>query len=690
MTHCFTASSTYGTDNSTESTTPLEKKDDNEGKKEKKDMKSQRKIEYQDLILMAKSGQGDAWKAIAKEKDGNTKVVVIKALHAPFLSPAAAKYTLRELTLLSTLKHPNLISLYDIRIPTKIKPLKKFDELHFVTEYFGRTLSERISEKKRLQKVWTHQELSYCIMQILCGAKYLHESGIVHRDLKPTNIVMNERGNVKILDYGIARDILPENLTPDAGTPFYRAPELFLGINSYDRKVDIWSIGCIFAELISGKILFTGITLSSQWRQFIELLGSSPSDLEFTKSLNLKKTQRTVIENIEERPPIDWERFIPDGAIPKLISEFLTIGNVRQLLSSMLVLDPFKRTDANNALSNHYFDIYRGYLSANLLAKPEKIYDFQAEIKTLQTNGNNLDKWKVVFLPPQPYFNEPLGNYSSDIEHYSMNGVELTNILPHMKDNLRNYLFNNANIALIKATNLLRIFNTNFYEEHFEGGPADSPWHGIQIKTDETNNNSIILSLSVTNKIYQLGKIEEFFIEFGREKDFRRPYRNIPQHTSRIDTGSNQCRSKHISKTITPLKGFKAKKSIVIKLTTDKYSRKAEFALQAKDGSNLVDIYITNKTILFGPGDAEGHWYPSKVKLTDSQEILEAGKEIKITIQAFVYHIVIIISGFPKMVSTFWPFFWWKQMPYMAVSNVLMTGDFALLRSVEMIDFDVN
>nr|CAD2196592.1 unnamed protein product [Meloidogyne enterolobii] len=74
---------------------------------------------------------------------------------------------------------------------------------------------------------------------------------------------------------------------------------------------------------------------------------------------------------------------------------------------------------------------------------------------------------KVVFLPPQPHFNEPLGNYSSDIEHYSMNGVELTNILPHMKDNLRNYLFNNANIALIKATNILRIFNTNFYEEHF-------------------------------------------------------------------------------------------------------------------------------------------------------------------------------------------------------------------------------
>uniref|UniRef100_A0A1I8B3X3 Galectin n=1 Tax=Meloidogyne hapla TaxID=6305 RepID=A0A1I8B3X3_MELHA len=169
---------------------------------------------------------------------------------------------------------------------------------------------------------------------------------------------------------------------------------------------------------------------------------------------------------------------------------------------------------------------------------------------------------------------------------------------------------------------------------------------------------------------------------------FRRPYRNIPHHTSHIDTGSNQCPYKHIGKTIIPLKGFKAKKSIVIKITTDKYSKRAEFALQAKDGSNLVDIYITNDTILFGPGDAEGHWYPSKVKLSDSQQILESGKEIKITIQAFIYHIVILISGFPKMVSTFWPFFWWEKMPYMAVNNVLMTGDFALLRSVEMIDFD--
>ena len=74
-----------------------------------------------------------------------------------------------------------LIGLYDIRIPAKVKPLKKFDELHFVTEYFGPTLHDRMAEKKRAGKVWTHQELSYCVMQLLCGVKYLHGSGIVHR-----------------------------------------------------------------------------------------------------------------------------------------------------------------------------------------------------------------------------------------------------------------------------------------------------------------------------------------------------------------------------------------------------------------------------------------------------------------------------------------------------------------------------
>ena len=141
--------------------------------------------------------------------------------------------------------------------------------------------------------------------------------------MKPSNIVMDERGNLRILDYGIARDILPENLTPEAGTPFYRAPELFLGVNSYDRKVDIWSVGCILAELVLGRILFTGTSLATQWANFIGTLGT-PADWKFLDAFNVREKNRAIVEGMEGKEAVDWEQFIPEEAVPRLISEFLT------------------------------------------------------------------------------------------------------------------------------------------------------------------------------------------------------------------------------------------------------------------------------------------------------------------------------------------------------------------------------
>ncbi|KAI3408493.1 Mitogen-activated protein kinase 9 [Globodera pallida] len=358
------------------------------------EMKSQRNASYGDKSLLARSEQGSVWKSIATEADGTKKCVTIKLLRAPFHSPGTAKYALREVALLSALNHPNLIALYDVRLPSKVKPLKKFDDLHLVTEYFGKNLRERIVEKLKNCTLWTHQELSYCIIQILCGVNYLHASGIVHRDLKPTNIVMSDRGNVKILDYGIARDIVPENLTTEAGTPIYRAPEIYLGIDSYDKKVDLWSVGCIFAELILARILFHGTTLATQWKLFNEVLGTP--DLKFLDSLGVKETNKQIVMDMPKRESADWTQMIADNAVPKLISDYLTIENVRALLSSMLVLDPAQRTSAEQALKNAYFDIYRGYLSANLLATPQKVYCTE-EFKQLMKD-NNIDHFKEKIL----------------------------------------------------------------------------------------------------------------------------------------------------------------------------------------------------------------------------------------------------------------------------------------------------
>ncbi|KAF7636313.1 hypothetical protein Mgra_00004300, partial [Meloidogyne graminicola] len=297
-------------------------------------------------------------------------------------------------------------------------------------------------------------------------------------------------------------------------------------------------------------------------------------------------------------------------------------------------------------------------------------------------------------------------------------------------------------------------------KEKNNGGPGDSIWHGIQIKTNKSNENSIILGLSVTNRKYIIGNKEKFFIKFGSRENvfselvigsneennkinkidellrkeflekarlgayllnytgiwtlgidllptlakqkihlfvyrgcgcsidawFKRPYNNLPSSPSFIGIGSKQCPAKHIENKIIKLNGFNIKKSIIIKFTTDKYAKRAEFSLQSNDGTNMLDIYINNNSILFGPGDAEGHWYPSKISLSEKENLLEDGKEIKITIQAFKYHIIILINN--KTISTFWSFFWWKQMPYNLINNLAIAGDFALLRPIEMIDFD--
>jgi serine/threonine protein kinase len=87
--------------------------------------------------------------------------------------------------------------------------------------------------------------------------------------------------------------------------------------------VDIWSIGCILAEMILGRILFTGNNLAKQWQLFVDVLGS-PSEFSFLQKLNVKEQNRAVVEAIEPREPVDWEKFIPEEAVPKLVNQFLT------------------------------------------------------------------------------------------------------------------------------------------------------------------------------------------------------------------------------------------------------------------------------------------------------------------------------------------------------------------------------
>lgn len=110
------------------------------------------------------------------------------------------------------------------------------------------------------------------------GLKYVHSAGVIHRDLKPSNILINENCDLKICDFGLAR-LQKSQMTGYVSTRYYRAPEIMLTWRRYNEKVDIWSVACIFGEMLLGKPLLPGATHIDQFYMITELLGSPPEEM---------------------------------------------------------------------------------------------------------------------------------------------------------------------------------------------------------------------------------------------------------------------------------------------------------------------------------------------------------------------------------------------------------------------------
>ncbi|AAS54537.1 AGR048Cp [Eremothecium gossypii ATCC 10895] len=257
--------------------------------------------------------------------------VAIKKIMKPFSTAVLAKRTYRELKLLKHLRHENLICLEDIF-------LSPLEDIYFVTELQGTDL-HRLLQTRPLEK----QFLQYFLYQILRGLKYVHSAGVIHRDLKPSNILINENCDLKICDFGLAR-IQDPQMTGYVSTRYYRAPEIMLTWQKYNVEVDIWSAGCIFAEMIEGKPLFPGKDHVHQFSIITDLLGSPPKDvIDTICSENTLK----FVTSLPHRDPVPFtERFKnlkPDAV---------------DLLEKMLVFDPKKRITAGDALTHPYLAPY--------------------------------------------------------------------------------------------------------------------------------------------------------------------------------------------------------------------------------------------------------------------------------------------------------------------------------------------
>ncbi|KAJ4927603.1 hypothetical protein JOQ06_015329 [Pogonophryne albipinna] len=176
--------------------------------------------------------------------------IAVKKLSRPFQSIIHAKRTYRELRLLKHMKHENVIGLLDVFTPATC--LEEFNDVYLVTHLMGADLNNIV----KCQKL-TDDHVQFLIYQILRGLKYIHSADIIHRDLKPSNLAVNEDCELKILDFGLARHT-DDEMTGYVATRWYRAPEIMLNWMHYNMTVDIWSVGCIMAELLTGQTLFPG------------------------------------------------------------------------------------------------------------------------------------------------------------------------------------------------------------------------------------------------------------------------------------------------------------------------------------------------------------------------------------------------------------------------------------------------
>uniref|UniRef100_A0A7N9ALR1 mitogen-activated protein kinase n=1 Tax=Mastacembelus armatus TaxID=205130 RepID=A0A7N9ALR1_9TELE len=303
--------------------------------------------------------------------------VAVKKLSRPFQSIIHAKRTYRELRLLKHMKHENVIGLLDVFTPAT--NLEEFNDVYLVTHLMGADLNNIV----KCQKL-TDDHVQFLIYQILRGLKYIHSADIIHRDLKPSNLAVNEDCELKILDFGLARHT-DDEMTGYVATRWYRAPEIMLNWMHYNMTVDIWSVGCIMAELLTGRTLFPGTDHIDQLKLIMMLVGTPGPEL----------LMKISSESVSVK--YHTNQFV---ALPLLLVFVLPWQDLDtvDLLEKMLVLDTDKRITASEALAHPYFAQYHD---------PDDEPEAEPYDQSFESRELEIEEWKSLtyeevlsFVPP--------------------------------------------------------------------------------------------------------------------------------------------------------------------------------------------------------------------------------------------------------------------------------------------------
>ncbi|CAB3404360.1 unnamed protein product [Caenorhabditis bovis] len=290
-----------------------------------------------------------AYGVVCKALDTRVKKeVAIKKIPRAFTDVILAKRSLREIRILRELLHENIIAVLDMFTVEGVQG----KDIYIVMDLMETDLHQILHSRQTLLE----QHFQYFMYQLLRGLKYLHSAGIVHRDLKPSNILLNGDCLLRIGDFGMARSCASQNtlcddsnvsghMTQYVSTRWYRAPEILFSMLEYDTKVDLWSAGCIFGEMLLRRQLFPGkFDECSQVKLIIYYLGTP--DNEVMERVSRKKIKEWIL-SCDVKDPLPFSSIFPKAS-----------DSARDFISHMLQMSPWKRASAADILKHPFLAQY--------------------------------------------------------------------------------------------------------------------------------------------------------------------------------------------------------------------------------------------------------------------------------------------------------------------------------------------